>query len=243
MSATLATVADSLIDFILSLLQDPAEAEKFDTDPQTTLANHGLSGVSAADVCAVAPVVAERPQVVQVYAPHSSGGNQSSVVKEINNITHNLTWVDDRDTVVDQSTNQNIWATGDVTQNFDQKAVVGSGDGSTVAGQDVTQDHTLDQSTNIDAGNDVNLGNTTTTTTTDDSNNTSTDASTTTDNSTTTEATDSLNSTSLDVTNDDSHNSSAASYNDTHTDVDANSMYDTHDSALIDDSSTASPDL
>jgi hypothetical protein len=243
MSATLATIADSLIDFILSLLQDPAEAAKFDNDPEGTLAGRGLSGITAADVCAVAPVVAERPQVVQVYAPHPSGStSHNSVVHEISTITHNLSWIDDRDTVVDQSTNQNIWAAGDVTQNFDQSAVVGSGDGSTVAGQDLNLTQTQDDSSHITAGNDVNLGNTTTDTATTDSNNTSTDNSTVTDNSTSVDATDALNSTSTDVVTDDSHDSSAASYTDASTDVDANSMYDTHDSALIDDTTT-NPDL
>ncbi|NNC11930.1 hypothetical protein HII28_08560 [Planctomonas sp. JC2975] len=226
MSVTLATVADSLIDFILSLLQDPAATEKFNSDPQTVLADNGLSGISAADVCAVAPVIAERPgvQVLQM-SPHFTVSDPPSdppsrAVQEIQTITHNLTYVDNRSTLVDQSTNQNIWATGDVTQNFDQHATVGSGDGSTVAGGNIDLTSTQDDSTHITGGGDVNIGNTTTQTTSTDSGNTLTDNSAATDNSTNVDADDALNSTAATTTTDDSHNSSAADYNDTHTTTD-----------------------
>jgi len=276
MSVTLATIADSLIEFILSLLQDPEQAQKFNENPQATLAAAGLGGVSAADVCAVAPVIAEQPGVVSmqpsqpqpvlVPVPVPSHPYPSNVVKEINNITHNLSYtdIDARSTVIDQSTNQNIWAHGDVTQTFDQSAVTASGDGSIAAGDGVGIDQSQDHSTNVSAGGDANLGSDVTTTNNDGSYNSATNAPTTTDNSTTINADDSLNNTSTDVTADHSGNttdtttsatntsvdntsvdhssdSSAVQYSDTHQDAaaDTSPTYDDHDVAPVVDDAAA----
>lgn len=189
MSATLATMADALIEFILSLLHDPDTIEEFDQDPQAALASRGLSNVRAEDVCAVAPVIVERPTVIAQPTPVPVGPSPppappepvSPVVREIQNITNSFAWYDDRDTLIDQSTNQNIWAGGDVTQVFDQEAVVASGDDAMAAGEDITQ--SIDTSTNIgnNVSGSVNVGNDTTTVDVDDSFNTTTDASTTND--------------------------------------------------------------
>lgn len=65
MTTPLATIADALIEFILSLLRDPAAAAQFAAEPEETLAEAGLSGACAADVRAVVPVVVDRPDVVQ----------------------------------------------------------------------------------------------------------------------------------------------------------------------------------
>ncbi|PFG38736.1 hypothetical protein ATJ97_1222 [Georgenia soli] len=56
-------------------------------------------------------------------------------------------WVDDRDTVTDQSVNQNIWADGDVVQLFDNDAVIASGDHAVAAGDDAHVDNSHDEST------------------------------------------------------------------------------------------------
>lgn len=188
MSVTLATIADALIEFILSLLRDPDAATEFDEDARGALASRGLSNISAADVCAVAPVVIDRPGIVAAAAPAEPANptpqSPDPVVRQIQDIVNNFQWVDDRDTVVDQSVNQNIWADGDVTQVFDQDATVASGDDALAAGDDLSIDQSEDNSTTITAGNDANVGNDVTQTTTQDSYNETVDSSTTTDAST-----------------------------------------------------------
>lgn len=87
--------------------------------------------------------------------------------------TTSTTTVDDRDTITDQSVNQNIWAHGDVEQWFDNDAVVAAGDRAVAAGDDAglrdsnnirdsyNIDHSTDNSTDnsIHAGGDVSIGN------------------------------------------------------------------------------------
>lgn len=77
------------------------------------------------------------------------------MVEEITNVTTNFA-IDARTTIIDQSVNQNIWAGGDVTQIFDQEAIVASGDGSVAAGKDASIDNSQ---TEIDA-DDIGIGNT-----------------------------------------------------------------------------------
>ena len=93
------------------------------------------------------------------------------------NVVNNYSWtstVDDRDTITDQSVNQNIWADGDVTQYFDNHSVIASGDRAVAAGDDVDMedsnnvkdsyntDNSNDSSTDnsVNAGRDASVGNT-----------------------------------------------------------------------------------
>ncbi|MFE1645818.1 IniB N-terminal domain-containing protein [Microbacterium sp. P01] len=213
MSLTLATVAEALIEFILSLLRDPVAAAEFDEDPDAALLHRGLSHATAADVAAVAPVVIERTQVVQVAVPkavyvrsESHDSHDNPVVREIKQVTTHFQWVDDRDTIVDQSVNQNIWADGDVTQTFDNEATVASGDEAIAAAGDVDVDKTLDQSTTIDADGNVNIGNDTDVSVIEDSLNVDTDEATTDDDSTDTDVDGSFNDDSTTTTVDGSLN-------------------------------------
>ncbi|MFS0853945.1 IniB N-terminal domain-containing protein [Microbacterium sp. 179-I 3D4 NHS] len=206
MSTTLATVAEALIDFILSLLRDPDAAAEFEEDPQGALAARGLSDVSHMDACAVAPIVIDRPDVVPRVADPGPAAvtvvrpTTNTAVNEIQNIVNNFAWLTNHSTVVDQSTNQNIWAGGDVTQIFDQEANVASGEDSIAAGDDVSIEQTQNDTTNINAGDDVNIGNDTDVTVIDDSYNQTTDNSQTTDASETTTVTDSGNTTTTTTT-------------------------------------------
>ncbi|GAA1928926.1 hypothetical protein GCM10009775_21220 [Microbacterium aoyamense] len=206
MSLTLTTIADALIEFILSLLRDPAAAAEFDEDPEGMLAHRGLNHASASDVASVAPIVIERTQVIQVVKPVHVEHHPNPVVREIKQVTTHVQWVDDRDTVVDQSVNQNIWAEGDVTQTFDQEAVVASGDEAMAAGEDLDNEESLDQSTTIEAGGDANIGNETDVTVIEDSMNEDSDTSTSTDESTVVVVEDSANDESTDVAIDESGN-------------------------------------
>lgn len=238
MSVTLATIADALIEFILSLLRDPEAAAEFDADPDAALASRGLSNVSAADVCAVAPVIADRPQVTPAPNPKPVPVDPvDPVVREITNITNSMMYVDDRDTIVDQSVNQNIWANGDVTQIFDNEAVVASGDDAIAAGDDVSQETNVDQSTNISAGDDVILDSEVTETNTSDSYNDTTDTTTVTDGSTTTVVVGSQNESTATDTTSDSFNDSTSTYVETTVDTDTTSVFGSEDTLILEDSS------
>jgi hypothetical protein len=242
MSVTLATVADALIEFILSLLRDPEAALEFDEDPEAALAARGLSNVSAFDVCSVAPVVAERTGVVAastaapVPAPRPAPEPDpvDPVVREIQTIMNSLTYVDNHNTIVDQSVNQNIWANGDVTQHFDQEAIVASGEDSIAAGDDVTQETDLDNSTDITAGDDVLVGSENAETTNEDSNNTSTETETTTDASTDTTVTESGNTTTDTTTVDESFDDTTVEYTEQNVDSDSTAVFDSTDVTVED---------
>lgn len=155
MTTPLATIADALIEFILSLLNDPDAAAEYDANPEAALASAGLAECTAEDVRAVAPIIVDRPDVHPNPHPNPPGpGPKPPVEKEIWNIANNF-HIDNRATIVDQSVNQNIWAGGDVNQIFDQEANVASGDESIAAGNDANVDNS---DTEVTVG-DVNIGN------------------------------------------------------------------------------------
>lgn len=168
MSSPVATIADALIAFILSLLRDPNAAEEFREDPYGAMAGNGVQGACMADVRAVKPVIFDHPQV-EPRPPNSSSApsdtpsvlpsaqvEPNEVVREIVRIMNQFTTVDARSTIVDQSVNQNIWTEGgDVTQVFDQEAIIASGDNAVAAGDDVS---TVDQDLDLTVG-DVTVGN------------------------------------------------------------------------------------
>ena len=162
MTSPVETIADALIAFILSLLRDPDAADGFAAAPQAMLAGSGLASVCAADVAAVKPVIVDHPSVIRHEhsspppppTPHGPGDN--GAVHEIARMIQQFTTIDARSTIVDQSVNQNIWTEGgDVTQLFDQEAVVASGDGSVAAGDDAT---IVDSDVDVTMG-DVSVGN------------------------------------------------------------------------------------
>ena len=159
MNSPVATIADALIAFILSLLRDPDAAEKFTDDPHGAMAENGVQGASLADVRDVKPVIFDHPQVEPKPPTHSvppSEAEPDQVVTEIVRIMNQFTTVDARSTIVDQSVNQNIWTEGgDVTQTFDQEAVIASGNDAVAAGDDAS---TLDQDLDLTVG-DVTVGN------------------------------------------------------------------------------------
>lgn len=164
MSSPVATIADALINFILSLLRDPDAAEKFAADPHGAMAENGVQGASLADVRDVKPVIFDHPQVEPKppsgptvgAEPRAVDAAPNEVVVEIMRIMNQFTTVDARSTIVDQSVNQSIWTQGgDVTQHFDQEAVIASGDHAVAAGDDASS---VDQDLDLTVG-DVNVGN------------------------------------------------------------------------------------
>ena len=217
MTTPLATIADALIEFILSLLSDPAAAAEFEEDPEGSLSRANLSSVCVEDVKAVAPVIVDRPDVYPKPVPPGPPGppKPPTVKEEIYNITNSFS-IDNRATIVDQSVNQNIWAQGDVNQIFDQEAVVNSGDNGVAAGEDADVDNS---DTDVTVG-DVSIGNDETTTNIDGSFN---DSSTNTDTDTEVDIDDSFQDDStdvaVDVDVDDSFNDTTTT--DVTTDIDA----------------------
>lgn len=200
MSTVLSTMANALIEFILSLLRDPDAAAAFDEEPDAALASAGLSNATYADVCSVMPLIYDNPQVFQrpdaVHgaspaqfvpqqpmhpAPMQLTSAQPDVVSELRDVIHNNSYVTNNNaTMVDQSVNQNIWAEGDVMQLFDNEAVIASGANSVAAGNDIVDDRSHNSSTTIVAGRDAAVGNTTDVTTVVGSHNGSLDQSVTT---------------------------------------------------------------
>lgn len=145
MTTPLVTVANSIIEFILSLLRDPAALAELEEDPEAAMAKHKVAGICADDVRAVAPIIYDRPDIVPRSTPATPSTHNNDVLNEITRITNNWTTIDSRSTIVDQSVNQNIWTEGgDVTQIFDQTAGVASGDGSMAAGDDIGVDAPTD---------------------------------------------------------------------------------------------------
>ncbi|WP_309127701.1 IniB N-terminal domain-containing protein [Microbacterium sp.] len=159
MTSPVETIADALIAFIMSLLHDPDAAEEFIAQPQATLADNGLSGVCMADVAQVRPVIVDHPTVIHhENPPPSPPPGHNDPVHEIVRMIQQYTTVDARSTILDQSVNQNIWTEGgDVTQLFDQDAVVASGDHAVAAGDDAT---VVDSDVDVSVG-DISAGNTT----------------------------------------------------------------------------------
>lgn len=169
MTTPMATIADALIEFILGLLGDPEAAAEFAERPSSSMRSAGLGDICAADVRSVAPVVIDRPEVISVSPPDVTVNTPPTIVvrpphpeepkheliREIANIVNNFSF-DNRATILDQSVNQSIWAEGDVTQLFDQDAVVAAGDESVAGGENVDIDNST---TDIEAG-DISIGNT-----------------------------------------------------------------------------------
>jgi hypothetical protein len=157
----------SLLEFIRELLTNVELRDYFAEDPQGALDEYGLSGVDADDVHDALVLADEDNQdgdfsrhydtgdnhvkLPEPPEPHHGGGGHEGAAEYINRyITNNF--VDDRDTIVDNSTNQQIdTGGGDFDQDIDVHSTVASGDGAVAAGGDI------DGST-ITTGNDNQVG-------------------------------------------------------------------------------------
>ncbi|GAA1398935.1 hypothetical protein GCM10009613_53780 [Pseudonocardia kongjuensis] len=169
----------SLIQFILDLLRDPKLLAEFKDDPQGLLASCGLSEVSAEDVHD-AIVLSQDNDDVSFDRNYSTGANHGGghstppppvehpkpgedPIKYLdkyvtnNHYTYNI---DDRDTIVDNSINQNIdTGGGNFNQSIETNSVVASGDGAVAAGRDIEDSVITTGDDNIVGdGNDVVKG-------------------------------------------------------------------------------------
>ncbi|MBN9097998.1 MULTISPECIES: IniB N-terminal domain-containing protein [unclassified Pseudonocardia] len=150
----------SLMEFIQKLFTDGDLRALFNSDPQAVMSDYGLSSLSPDDVCD-ALVLAQDNQTADFSRDYNTGGNHiqlppappaprpepgesehEAAVRYLNTyVTNN--YVDDRDTIVDNSVNQQIdTGGGDFDQDIDIDSVVASGDGAVAAGGDI-EDSTI----------------------------------------------------------------------------------------------------
>jgi hypothetical protein len=151
----------SLLEFIRLLFTDEGTRAEFSENPEATLAEHGLEDLSPADV-QDALVLVEDNQTADFSRDYNTGGNDAGsftvppvpahsngggdshqdAIQYLNTfITNNF--IDDRDTITDNSINQQVdTGGGDFDQDIDIDSVVASGDGAVAAGDDI-EDSTI----------------------------------------------------------------------------------------------------
>ncbi|MCU1664100.1 MAG: hypothetical protein JWR58_4165, partial [Pseudonocardia sp.] len=147
------TSSTSLIDLLLNLLRDPQALAAYQNDPQGFLSSCG--DVAPADIHD-ALVLLQDSQDADHSRDHNTGGNHvaaahipppppahagesdhEAAVRYLNTyITNN--YVDDRDTIVDNSVNQQVDTHGgNFDQDIDGHSPVASGDGAVAAGGNI----------------------------------------------------------------------------------------------------------
>jgi hypothetical protein len=143
----------TLMEFIHALLTDVEMRDYFAAEPEKALEEHGLGNLTSEDVHD-ALILNEDNQDADFSRDYNTGGNtieampaapapvsdgddKESAVEYINRyITNN--YVNDNDTTVDNSTNQQIdTGGGDFDQDIDVDSTVASGDGAVAAGDDI----------------------------------------------------------------------------------------------------------
>jgi hypothetical protein len=132
--------ANNLIDLILRLLNDPEALAEFKANPDAVLASCGATDVSPADVhdaLVLSDDEHHHPTPPPPPQPHHGESEHAAAIRYISSyVTNN--YVDDRDTNVDNSLNQQIdTGGGDLDQNIHNSSVTASGDGSVAAGGDI----------------------------------------------------------------------------------------------------------
>ncbi|MEV1293970.1 hypothetical protein [Pseudonocardia sp. NPDC049635] len=150
----------TLIEFIKILLGTGSESiqmrDYFNDDPVAALEEHGLGHLTVEDV-RDAIVIAQDNDTVSFDRNYDTGvdwagttrggwdgggkeGGQAAAVHEKVHVKDNFYEydIDDRDTIVDNSVNQNIdTGGGDFRQDIETNSVTASGDGAVAAGRDI----------------------------------------------------------------------------------------------------------
>jgi hypothetical protein len=144
-------------------------------------------------------------------------------------------WINNQNTIVDQSSSGNILAGGGVFQYAANEAVVASGEGALAAGDDVTVTQSLDASTTINSGGDVLIDSEKNVDVAIGSNNTTTVDVDITDASQSWDIDDSGNTYSATLDINDSFNEESVEVDYDDWDVDANVIWDSDLAAIADD--------
>lgn len=142
--------------------------------------------------------------------------------------------IDSRSTIVDQSVNGNVAADGPVFSSVSSDAVVNSGDGAFVAGDDVNVTYNIDESTSISADGDILMDSTKTVNTSINSGNDYSFTSNWTDTSQDWDIDDSNNAYDWSSTVSGSYNDSGVFDSTTNVDVDVNAIVDSVGSGIAD---------
>ncbi|MET0296149.1 MAG: hypothetical protein ABW024_02010 [Microbacterium sp.] len=142
-------------------------------------------------------------------------------------------WVNNQNTIVDQSFNADLdgWGEGAAGGS---SAVVASGAGSIAAGNDVNLSQSVDRSTTISAEGDVNMNNETSIVDIQDSYNSEVDSSSWTDSSTNMSVDDSYNDLSESYSATNSFNEELTSQTESTWDVDADVIWGSEDVGIVD---------
>ena len=169
------TASTSLIDMIMNLLRNPSELAAFQQNPEAYLNACGAGNVTPADVHDALVLADDQSGDFSRHhdtggnhiqlppappAPHPVGGESEheAAIRYLNSyVTNN--YIDDRDTTVDNSTNQQIDTHGgNFDQNIDVHSTVASGDGAVAAGGDI-RDSTITTGDHNQVGNGNISGN------------------------------------------------------------------------------------
>ncbi len=169
----------SLLEFVRELLSNAGLRDLFAKDPEAALHSRGLDNIDAHDVRDALTLVSDDHQEADfsrhydtgdnhigggsAAAPHFSApehhsapephGHESAAEYVSRYITNN--YVDDRDTIVDHSINQQVdTGGGNFDQDIDVHSVTASGDGAVAAGGDIR-----DSTVTTGNGNQVGDGN------------------------------------------------------------------------------------
>ncbi|TLM84625.1 IniB N-terminal domain-containing protein [Pseudarthrobacter sp. NamE5] len=164
------TVAKDIVQFLMNMFADRHAAQEFLDNPEGVLKDHGLGGLSSADVDAAMPVVLDYAPL-SVNAPTfgrgldasatSAGGahdDHGQAVEQLAQVVAKHSYPsapDDRPPVTDQSPAHNIWADGDVEQWFDNDAAfTGTAAGATpeMSFADIRIDHFFDLEAGTETG-------------------------------------------------------------------------------------------
>jgi len=180
------TLANALVQFLMSLFGNPRAAQAFLEDPEQALQDAGLGHVSSVDVDAAMPVVLDYAPITLyvtsferaynaagtggsnlplVFGSHGGGphDDHAHAVQQLHHVVNNYSYtatVEDRATLTDQSINQNIWAEGDVEQWFDTPSVVPPGNGAVAPADEAGAEDsfTTDNSTEFSQGRSIWAG-------------------------------------------------------------------------------------
>jgi hypothetical protein len=143
----------SLLEFVRELLSNAGLRDWFAKDPEGALHSRGLDDIDAHDVHDALTLVSDDRQEADFSRHYDTGdnhiggggahhsapephGHETAAEYVSRYITNN--YVDDRDTVVDHSINQQIdTGGGDFDQDIDVHSVTASGDGAVAAGGDI----------------------------------------------------------------------------------------------------------
>jgi hypothetical protein len=171
------TLASQLVQFLMSLFNNPHAAQAFLADPEQALSDAGLGDVSAVDVHAAMPVVLDYAPITvnassfdreynmggnSAWTGHNGGSgdldDHAQAVQQLQHVVNDYSYastVDDRGTVTDQSAIHNIWAADDVRQFFDSDANIGTPDVDVDVDPSFNTDNSMDDSFNTDLDLDV----------------------------------------------------------------------------------------